>query len=293
MHVPVMVKEVLEILDPKPGGIYVDATVGLGGHAKAIAERIKPDGLLIGIDRDENALRIAADVLKDSNVRLLHGNFRDIDKLLGAELLGKVRGILFDLGLSSLQIEDEKRGFSFLREGPLDMRMGLDAPLRALDIINRSSLEELVRIFKRYGEERNAYMIAKAIVEKRVKKPIETTTDLVEIIRDALPKPLQRKMGKHPARRVFQALRIKVNEELDSLDEGLKKAFDFLEIGGVLCVISYHSLEDRMVKVFMKRLYEAGMGEPLFKRALCPTEEEVSSNPRSRSAKLRALRRVK
>lgn len=293
MHIPVMLKEVLEVLAPKPGGIYIDATVGLGGHAKAIADRISPRGLLIGIDRDEKALRIAADILKDYNVKLLQGNFRNIDELVNRDFVGKVDGVLFDLGVSSLQLEDSERGFSFLKNGPLDMRMGSDASLRAVDIVNRLSIEELVRIFKEYGEERNAYIIAKAIVDRRGRKPIETTSELVEIIRNTLPKPLQRRMGKHPARKVFQALRIAVNEELDCLERGLNKAFKFLKVGGILCVISYHSLEDRIVKEFIKKLRESGEGEPLFKKVLRPTKEEVIHNPRSRSAKLRAVRRVK
>ncbi|MCS7233217.1 MAG: 16S rRNA (cytosine(1402)-N(4))-methyltransferase RsmH [Synergistetes bacterium] len=293
MHVPVMLEEVINILDPKPGDIYIDATVGLGGHAKAIAEKIFPDGLLIGIDRDNKALEIAATLLSGYNVKLIQANFRDIDVVLESQGIKKVRGVLFDLGVSSLQIDDETRGFSFIKNGPLDMRMGPDASLKAIDIINNSSLEQLVKLFKDYGEERNAYIIAKAIVERREKEKIETTLDLVEVIRKALPKPLQRKMGKHPARRVFQALRIAVNDELNSLEEGLRKSFDFLEVGGVICVISYHSLEDRIVKLLFKALCEGKVAEFVVKGTLFPSKKEVLSNPRSRSARLRAIRRVK
>lgn len=293
MHIPVMLEEVIRILDPKPGEVYVDATVGLGGHARAIAERISPNGLLIGIDRDKKALDIALDALRGYNVRLIQANFKDLDVVLYSQGLRKVKGVLFDLGISSLQLEDEERGFSFLKDGPLDMRMGPDALLKAVDIVNNYSLEELARLFRDYGEEKNAYIIAKAIVERRRKQRIETTLELVELIRKVLPKPLQRKMGKHPARRVFQALRIAVNDELRCLEDGLKKAFDFLETGGVICTISYHSLEDRKVKSFFKTLCEKGVAELVIKGALSPSEKERLTNPRSRSAKLRAIRRVK
>lgn len=293
MHIPVMLEEVIKVLDPKPGEVYVDATVGLGGHAKAIAERISPSGLLIGIDRDSYALDVALNTLRGYNVKLIQANFKDIDVVLNSQGIRKVNGVLFDLGVSSLQLEDERRGFSFLKDGPLDMRMGPDVLLKAVDIVNSLSLEELAKLFKDYGEEKNAYIIAKAIVERRKRQRIETTLDLVEVIRKALPKPLQRRMGKHPARKVFQALRIAVNDELGCLEEGLKKAFDVLEIGGVICVISYHSLEDRKVKLFFKALCEKGVAEPVVKGVLFPSEEEISSNPRSRSAKLRAVRRVK
>jgi len=204
----------------------------------------------------------------------------------------EIDGVLFDLGVSSLQIEDEERGFSFLKDGPLDMRMGDDTELRAVDLVNELSLEELVRIFKLYGEEKNAYIIAKAIVNRRKKQRIERTLDLVRILREVLPKPLQRRMGKHPARRVFQALRIAVNDELESLKDGLRGAFALLKIGGVICVISYHSLEDRIVKSYFRELSEKGLAELCVKGALRPKEEEIASNPRSRSAKLRAVRRL-
>lgn len=292
MHIPVMVKEVIELLNPQPGGIYVDATVGLGGHAKAILEKIGPNGILIGIDRDKKALELVSKVLERDNVKLVEANFRNITSVLSFLGIEKVDGVLFDLGLSSFQIEDEERGFSFLHNGKLDMRMGSDSKKSAMDLINELSLEELARIFKDYGEERNAYAIAKAIVEKRRKKRIETTLELVSVIRDALPKPLQRRMGKHPARRVFQALRIAVNDELNSLKEGLTGAIEVLKHGGVLCVISYHSLEDRIVKGYFRYLREQGLAELLTKGPLRPTEREIMENPRSRSAKLRAVRRI-
>ncbi len=291
-HIPVMLKEVLKILDPKRGQIYVDATVGLGGHAREILRRILPDGMLIGLDRDEKALEISKKVLGEKGVKLVKANFKDIKGIVESLGVGKVDGVLFDLGVSSLQLEDEERGFSFSKDGPLDMRMGKDGEIKAMDLINRMSVEELSRIFKLYGEERNARLIAKAIVDYRKKKEVKTTLELVNIIRNALPKPVQRKMGKHPARRVFQALRIAVNDELNSLEEGLEGAFEVLKEGGKICVISYHSLEDRIVKRFFKKLCDAGKAELLLRKVLRPRQEEIARNPRSRSARLRAVRRM-
>ncbi len=291
-HIPVMLKEVLKILDPKRGQIYVDATVGLGGHAREILRRILPDGMLIGLDRDEKALEISKKVLGEKGVKLVKANFKDIKGIVESLGVGKVDGVLFDLGVSSLQLEDEERGFSFSKDGPLDMRMGKDGEIKAMDLINRMSVEELSRIFKLYGEERNARLIAKAIVDYRKKKEVKTTLELVNIIRNALPKPVQRKMGKHPARRVFQALRIAVNDELNSLEEGLEGAFEVLKEGGKICVISYHSLEDRMVKRFFKKLCDGGEAELLLRKVLRPCQEEIARNPRSRSARLRAVRRM-
>ncbi len=291
-HIPVMLKEVLKILDPKRGQIYVDATVGLGGHAREILRRILPDGMLIGLDRDEKALEISKKVLGEKGVKLVKANFKDIKGIVESLGVGKVDGVLFDLGVSSLQLEDEERGFSFSKDGPLDMRMGKDGEIKAMDLINRMSVEELSRIFKLYGEERNARLIAKAIVDYRKKKEVKTTLELVNIIRNALPKPVQRKMGKHPARRVFQALRIVVNDELNSLEEGLEGAFEVLKEGGKICVISYHSLEDRMVKRFFKKLCDGGEAELLLRKVLRPCQEEIARNPRSRSARLRAVRRM-
>lgn len=287
-----MLNEVLKAFEPNPGEIYVDATVGLGGHAKAIWERILPGGMVIGLDRDKKALEIARKVLGEKGMKLVRANFRDIKSVLESLKVKSVDGVLFDLGVSSLQLEDEERGFSFMMDGPLDMRMGEDGKIKARDLVNRMSLEELSYIFKVYGEERNARLIAKAIVDHRKKGEIRSTLELVGIIRRALPKPVQRKMGKHPARRVFQALRIAVNDELRSLTEGLKEAFEVLKIGGVICVISYHSLEDRIVKHYFRELCDAGKAEPIFKKALRPCREEIARNPRSRSARLRAIRRI-
>ncbi len=291
-HIPVMLEEVLKIFDPKRGQIYVDATVGLGGHAREILKKVLPDGMLIGLDRDEKALEISKKVLGEKGVKLVKANFRDIKGIVESLGVGKVDGVLFDLGISSLQLEDEERGFSFSKDGPLDMRMGEDGEVKAMDLINTMSVEELSHIFRVYGEERNAYLIAKAIVNYRRKKEIKTTLELVNIIRNALPKPVQRKMGKHPARKVFQALRIAVNDELNSLEDGLEGAFEVLKEGGKICVISYHSLEDRIVKRFFKGLCDAGKAELLLKKVLRPRQEEIVRNPRSRSARLRAVRRM-
>jgi len=289
-HIPVLVKEALELLDPQPESVLVDATVGLGGHAQAILARLGPKGRLIGIDQDEQALQSANKNLKNAAGRmvLVRGNFRDLVQLVQhAGKFKRVDGILFDLGVSSLQLADAPRGFSFLHNAPLDMRMDPQSGgTTAAEIINRAGFSELVRIFREFGEEPKAEIITKRILEARRKQPIRTTAELVGIIGGSHRGRI------HPATRVFQALRIAVNDELEALREALPQAVELLKPGGRLVVISFHSLEDRIVKNFFKEYTTGGSAQLLTKKAVTPSWEERRSNPRARSAKLRALMKL-
>lgn len=274
-HIPVLFEEALEYLAVRPGGLYVDATLGGAGHTRGILER---GGRVIGLDRDPEAVRRALEMgLLDLTV--IRGNFRHLERILDELGVEQVDGILADLGLSSFHLEDPKRGFSYAQEGPLDMRMGEEGPT-AEEVVNTLDQAELFRILKAYGEEPRALAIAKAVVEARRKKPIRTTTELAEIVRKATG---FRRAG-HPARKTFQALRIYVNDELGALEDLLQAAAKRLAPGGRLVVISFHSLEDRIVKRFLR---ESGL-RILTKKPVRPKEMEVRANPRARSAKLRA-----
>ena len=301
IHRPVMRAEAVRFLAPDRGGIYVDGTVGLGGHAAAILAA-GPEARLIGIDRDPQALRYAAARLAQfgDRVRLVHGNYRDLAEILAGLGIEAIDGFLLDLGLSSLQLDAPERGFSFRADGPLDMRMDPTQKTSAADLVNAASVKELARILRDYGEERFAGRIARAIVAAR---PIETTRALAEIVRRAIPRRFhERRID--PATRTFQALRIAVNDELRNLQDGLAAGFAALRPGGVIVVISFHSLEDRIVKRFFRKLatprYESlapgpplpPQAEVLTKKPLRPSEEEIGENPRARSAKLRACRKL-
>lgn len=301
IHRPVMRAEAVRFLAPDRGGIYVDGTVGLGGHAAAILAA-GPEVRLIGIDRDPQALRYAAARLAQfgDRVRLIHGNYRDLTEILSGLGIEAIDGFLLDLGLSSLQLDAPERGFSFRADGPLDMRMDPTQKTSAADLVNGASVEELARILRDYGEERFAGRIARAIVAAR---PIETTGALAEVVRRAIPRRFhERRID--PATRTFQALRIAVNDELRNLQDGLAAGFAALRPGGVIVVISFHSLEDRIVKRFFRKLatprYESlapgpplpPQAEVLTKKPLRPSEEEIRENPRARSAKLRACRKL-
>ncbi len=280
MHIPVLLEESTDLLLGNGGKLYVDCTIGLGGHTRRILEK-NPQAFVIGIDRDPYALEMAQENLKDFEGRysLYHANFSDLDEVLKMERLSQVDGFLFDLGVSMLQLRSP-RGFSFQRDEPLDMRMNPEDRLSAYQVVNTYSERDLERILKEYGEEPYAKRVARAIVLARAKKPIETTLELVEIITSVLPY----KGGRiHPATRVFQAIRIEVNEELKSLEIALRKTLDFLRSSGRVVLISFHSLEDRIVKNFMKKHLK-----PLTKKPIKPTMEEMKKNPASRSAKLRA-----
>ena len=286
-HVPVLLEETLELLAVRPGGLWVDGTLGLGGHAEAVLRATAPDGRLLGLDRDEEALERARARLDPfgARVRLEHADYREIPARLGDE---RASGILLDLGVSSLQLDDPERGFSFQREGPLDMRMDRSARGTAAELVNRMREGELADLIHEYGEEPFSRRIARAIVRARETEPIETTTRLAEIVRRAAPK--SRRPGFHPATRTFQALRIRVNRELEGLGEAIERTAACLRSGGRIVVIAFHSLEDRAAKQAFRSL--AGRGFSLLtKKPLRPGEAEVRQNPRARSARLRALRR--
>lgn len=296
-HRPVLLHEAIELLDVKPDGVYLDATVGGGGHAYEIAKRLK-GGLLIGLDRDGQALEYARERLEPfkERVKLIQANFADLEKVLERLGIASVDGVLFDLGLSSLQLDSPERGFSFREDGPLDMRMDREHnTLTAAKIVNTYSRDELIKILREYGEERWAPRIADAIIAAR---PLERTRELAGLVAGAIPVAARRAMKIHPATRTFQALRITVNDELENLQMGLEAAFRRLKTGGRIVVISFHSLEDRIVKRFFraKAGKDAYLGDrpveaELFK-LVRPTAEEVAANPRARSAHLRAARKV-
>jgi len=282
MHKPVLLEEAVDLLLGGGGKIFVDCTVGLGGHARKILEK-NPEAFLIGIDRDPYALEIAKENLKefDGRFSLYKANYSDFDLVLKEEGIALVDGFLFDLGVSMYQLKSP-RGFSFQRDDPLDMRMDPEDRITAYDVVNRYSEKELERIIREYGEEKKARAIAKAIVLQRSKKPIETTKELVDVILSVL-----KRRGKiHPATKVFQAIRIEVNRELEHLKIALEKVPTYLRSGGRLVVISFHSLEDRMVKKFFKE--HSYQFKILTKKPITPKKEEVMQNPASRSAKLRA-----
>ncbi|OGW82318.1 MAG: 16S rRNA (cytosine(1402)-N(4))-methyltransferase [Omnitrophica bacterium RIFCSPLOWO2_12_FULL_44_17] len=294
MHVPVLLKEVITLLDLRPGNIVLDGTVGSGGHAEAIMRVIGSTGYFIGLDQDEQAIARSRERLNKLNQPFIlkHSQFGRLDEILVSLNMPRVDAVLLDVGFCLDQIEDAGRGFSFLRDGPLDMRMDQTSGRTAAELIHDSSEEELSTIFYEYGEERHARSIARAIVRERTKKEIQTTKDLAELIFNLTPARFR--YGRiHPATRVFQALRIAVNDELNQLTEALPKAFDSLVINGKLSVISFHSLEDRIVKHFFKRMKTESRGVILTKKPVCPGEEEILHNSMSRSAKLRVIKRVK
>ncbi|HEY8552516.1 MAG TPA: 16S rRNA (cytosine(1402)-N(4))-methyltransferase RsmH [Thermaerobacter sp.] len=295
-HHPVLRDEVLAFLAPRPGGRYVDGTVGAGGHAAALFAAVGGDAQLLAIDRDPQALAVARRRLAPfgDQVHLVHGDFRDLERHLASLGWDRVDGILLDLGVSSMQLDDPSRGFSYQEEGPLDMRMDPSQPVTAADLVNTASRDQLARWLAEYGEERWAGRIADFIVEARRRRPITTTTELVEIIKAAIPARARRRGG-HPARRTFQALRIAVNDELRGLEDFLRRAAQRLRPGGRLVVIAFHSLEDRAVKRAFRDLAAGADGAGfrlLTRKPVTPGEDEVRRNPRSRSAKLRALQRL-
>ena len=293
-HISVMPKEVLELLRLPQGGVAVDGTIGLGGHAFLMAQALGPHGHLIGIDRDNASLGLAQKKLASLRLKidLLKGSFSSLDKFLAGLKVSVVDGILLDLGISSFQLDDADRGFAFKSDGPLDMRMDQGSQgISAVDLVNTFKEAQLEKIISTFGEERFARRIAEAIVMHRARAKIATTKSLADIILRALPKGYTR--GRiHPATRTFQAIRIAVNGELDALAQGLEVCFRALKKGGRLCVITFHSLEDRLVKNKFKSLGLQQEGVILTKRPLVASDEECAANPRSRSAKLRAIERA-
>jgi 16S rRNA (cytosine1402-N4)-methyltransferase len=289
-HVPVLVEEVMTLLRCESGRIYVDATLGGGGHASEILKRTAPDGRVIGMEWDEEALSEARNTLMPfgDRVKIFRENFVHLSDFVETE---SVDGMLLDLGLSSIQLEEAERGFSFKGEGPLDMRMDQRLNRTAADLINRLSPEELEETLFRYGEERWARRIARAIVQERERAPLLTTQTLRKIIHRAIPGRFHTRRI-DPATRTFQAFRIRVNEELENLRKVLETGWKVLKRGGRICIISFHSLEDRMVKETFRRLEKQGEVHILTKKPVTPSEEEQRKNPRSRSAKLRCAERV-
>lgn len=281
-HIPVLLSEVLQWLDPQPGQVFVDGTLGGGGHALAIAQRVSPTGKLLGLDLDPLALEMAEKRLAGLPVELVQANFCNLPQVLNQLRIPAVHGILLDLGMSSLQLADPNRGFSFSLDGPLDMRFDPTRGEPAWRLVNRLSAQHLAELFWRYGEERYSRRIAQAIVAHRKREPITTSGQLAEIIRTSVPRGLSERID--PATRTFQALRIAVNQELQSLQTALRQLPGCLNPAGRLAVISFHSLEDRLVK-------QAFTGDErlqvLTRRPVRPTESEIAQNPRSRSAKLR------
>lgn len=306
-HVSVLLNECIENLAIKPDGIYVDGTLGLGGHSYEIASRLT-GGLLIGIDRDLTAIERAGKRLEPfkERVKLVHGNFSDTVSILDSLGIDAVDGMLFDLGVSSPQLDESERGFSYMQDAPLDMRMDQTGAVSARELVNTYSEAQLNRIFWDYGEERYARRISAAIIKVREQKPIETTFELVDVIKSALPAAALREK-QHPAKRCFQAIRIAVNDELGAVSALIDTAPDKLKVGGRLCVISFHSLEDRIVKSgiaarengctcpreapictcgFVKTL------KSVYRKPILPGQDEIEKNPRARSAKLRVAERV-
>lgn len=293
MHKPVMYREVVEYLNIKPGDVVLDATVGTGGHTQIILEAIGPKGKLIGIDRDLDSLLFAKSKLSkySENLILVHDDFRNLDKVFKDLKIKKVDAMLFDLGVSSFQLDSPERGFSFRFDSPLDMRMDKNSYISAYDLINYLSEEELSSILKTFGEERWHNRIAHILVEERHKGPISTTGQLAQLVNKAIPRR-QQFSNIHPATRTFQAIRIAVNRELEALEEALNKSFDLIKPGGRICVISFHSLEDRIVKRKFKLLFKDKIINIITPKPLRPTQIEIEENPRSRSAKLRVVEKL-
>ncbi len=274
--------------------LIVDGTLGLGGYSEAFLRR-SPGWRVVGIDRDERARKISAARLADFGDRfgIIAGDFRNMKELCAAEGIPSADCVVLDLGVSNMQLVDGARGFSFREDGPLDMRMNPGGGASAAELVNGLSREALADIFRKYGEEHFAWSIAGEIVKARAKEPISTTGGLVEVIRRGIPAPVMRKMSGHPARKVFQALRIAVNDELGALEQGLKEAFELLSEDGRLIVVTYHSLEDRIVKHQFREWSANGLGRTEPRKGLVPDEEEIERNPKSRSARLRGFLKKK
>lgn len=308
-HTSVLPEESVDNLSIKSNGIYVDGTTGGGGHSRLIADKLSSEGRLIAIDRDKDALDAANRNLKDVKCRVdfVHSNYTEIKGVLNNLNISKIDGALLDLGVSSFQLDNEQRGFSYMKDAPLDMRMDAEDDFSAEDVVNVYSEKDLARIIREYGEEKWASRIAKFIVKERQSGRIETTGQLVEIIKSAIPAGARRE-GPHPAKRTFQAIRIEVNDELKGLEDAVENFMDVLEVEGRFCVITFHSLEDRIVKNKFKDRENPCICPPEFpvcvcgrkpdikiitKKPILPAEEEIEMNPRSRSAKLRCVEKTR
>lgn len=285
-HKPVLFEETLRYLELQPGAIVLDGTLGGGGHAEAMLDRIGPQGILIGIDRDEKAIQRCQERLKGrEQVRICHANYRNMREVLKELHISQVDAVLLDVGISSFQIDEADRGFSFQKEGPLDMRMDSMEGPTAADLVNKLPAKELEKILFEWGEERHSRKIVRQICDRRAKRRFETTLDLASEIEKVVP----RQGRLHPATRTFQGLRIAVNDELGALEDGLRFGFESLSSGGKMAVISFHSLEDRLVKNFFRDKMQKREGMLINKKPITPTVDEIRDNPRSRSAKLRVI----
>lgn len=307
-HYSVLLAETVDSLNIKPGGVYVDCTLGGAGHSARILEKMGGDGKLVGIDRDEYAIQKASQRLEKykDNILLIKGNFCDAPKLLSENGIHKIDGVVADLGVSSFQLDNADRGFSYMHDAPLDMRMSRQDKLSAYDVVNGYEEKELSRIINLFGEERFASKIAYNICRTREKQPIKTTAELAEVVKNSIPAK-NRADGPHPAKRTFQAIRIEVNGELDVIDKMILGLFPMLESGGRMAVITFHSLEDRIVKHTFAELAKGCECPPDFpvcvcgkkpqgvvvtKKPILPSEQELEENPRSRSAKLRVCEKI-
>ncbi|UII57311.1 16S rRNA (cytosine(1402)-N(4))-methyltransferase RsmH [Cytobacillus spongiae] len=307
-HTTVLLEESVDGLNIKPDGIYVDCTLGGAGHSSLILSKLSEDGKLIAFDQDDVAIANAKEKLAayGDQLIIIKSNFAYLQEELEKQGIHKVDGVLYDLGVSSPQLDTPERGFSYHHDAPLDMRMDQDASISAYDVVNHWSYEDLVRIFFQYGEEKFSKQVARKIEAAREKKPIETTSELVELIKDGIPAPARRKGG-HPAKRIFQAIRIAVNDELGVFKDSLNQAMDLLNPGGRICVITFHSLEDRICKVAFKEASQTPdlpPGLPIIpkeyqpklrvitRKPIIPSEEELEGNNRSRSAKLRIIEKI-
>lgn len=307
-HRTVLLDRTIEYLKVVPGGVYVDCTLGGGGHSLEILKRLGERGRLIGIDRDQNAIKAAGERLASFSDKavLVHGNFRDIRRIVHGIGITAVDGVVMDLGVSSHQLDQRERGFSYMQDAPLDMRMDRQQSLTAMEVVNTYSEADLARVISGYGEERWARRIAAFIVREREKAPIKTTGQLVDIIKAAIPASARRK-GPHPAKRTFQALRIEVNDELGILERAVKDGVDLLKSGGRICVITFHSLEDRKIKNIFRELENPCTCPPKAPACVCgkkpvirvvtrkpvvPDKEEIQQNPRARSAGLRVAEKL-
>jgi len=304
-HKSVLLNESIDNLNIKENGVYIDATLGFGGHSLEILKRINK-GFLFAFDQDSEAIQYSGERLKDyHNFKIIKSNFSKMQECLLQENITKVDGIIFDIGVSSMQLDEDYRGFSFHNDAPLDMRMDTDNPFSAYNVVNEYSYDELVRLLRDYGEEKYASSIARNIIKYRENKPLETTFELVEIIKKSMPMKAMR--DGHPARKTFQAIRIEVNHELDVLVSGLEQAIKLLKVGGRICIITFHSLEDRIVKnifrkysevdsKFAKLPYIPDEYAPILKvisKGITPSTEELMENNRARSSRLRVVEKIR
>lgn len=295
LHIPVMPAEVIDYLKLAPGQTIVDATIGTGGHSLEILKRITPGGRLIGIDRDEDSLEICRDRLSEfkDSCELVHANFSDLDQVLAGLGIDGIDGIVFDLGISTYQLKDPQRGFSFQEEGPLDMRLDKSSYISAYDLVNNLNENEISHMLWSFGQERWHNRIAHLLVEERKAAPIATTRQLADLVMRAIPHRYRRSYYRiHPATRTFQAVRIAVNRELEILESAIKKAVAILRKQARICVISFHSLEDRLIKHTFRALKADGMIDIITAKPLTPAPGEIEKNPSSRSSKFRVAQRI-